>query len=148
MDYNKIIDSMSLEDLVGQVLCFDISPKDDPEEVIKIINRIKPGGIFLTAMNKERIALYTDAANKVTKVPTIVASDIENGPETAILDTGLIPHAMAWGACDDPDLIKQAGSITAKICRKNGVSWKKSCIFEILHNLSKKCLSMLLPVNF
>ncbi|MBO7186783.1 MAG: hypothetical protein J6V68_00090, partial [Clostridia bacterium] len=134
MDLLKIVNDMSLEELAGQVLCYDISPKDNPDEVIEVINKIKPGGIFLTGMNKERISLYIDAVNRVTKAPAIVASDIENGPDTAVAGAGLFPNAMAWGACDDPDLIREAGSVTAKICRKNGVSWTYSPVVDINYN--------------
>ena len=36
MDLRKLVDSLSLEELAGQVLCYDISPKDDPKEVEKV----------------------------------------------------------------------------------------------------------------
>ena len=36
---DKILDELSLEDLVGQVLCYDISDKDDPAEIEKIIQK-------------------------------------------------------------------------------------------------------------
>jgi len=134
MDYDKLVDSLSLEELAGQVLCYDISPKDDPSEVEKVVNKIKPGGIFLTGLTGEKIKNYINMVNKVTKIPVIVSSDIENGPETGIIGTGLFPHAMAWGACDDPDLIKKAGSVTAKICRKNGISWTYSPVIDVNYN--------------
>ena len=88
VDYDKIVDSLSIEDLAGQVLCYDISWKDDPVEVDKILNKIKPGGLFLTNTTKEMIAHYSEVVNNCTKVPVIVSSDIENGPETAVKNTG------------------------------------------------------------
>lgn len=134
MTIDERLDKLSLEDLVGQVLCYDIYDSDDPKEVEKIIRRIKPGGIFITGMSPEKIKLYTDMVNKYAKVPVIVSSDVENGPETAIKDTGYIPHPMAWGACDDPVLLEEAGKITGSICRNNGIHWTYGPIVDINYN--------------
>ncbi len=134
MDLKKLVDSMSLEDLAGQVLCYDISRKDNPDEVVEIIKKIKPGGLFLTGMPRERVALYTDTVNSVTKVPVIISSDVENGPETAVVGSGYIPHQMAWGAANDPDLIKKAGDITARISRANGIHWTFSPVVDSIYN--------------
>lgn len=146
MDYNSIIDSLSLEDLVGQVLCYDIYPKNTPEEIEEVFKKIRPGGIFLTGMNKELIAKYTEIANKYTKIPVIISSDIENGPETAIVNSGMLPHPMAWGATDDTSLIKQAGEISAQICRKNGVHWTFAPVVDCNYNFQNtagniRCIS-------
>ena len=137
---DKILEKLSLEDLVGQVLCYDISDNDDPKEVEEIIKNIRPGGIFITHMTAEKIKMYTEMVNKYTKVPCIVASDIENGPETAVKDSGYIPHAMAWGACDNAELLERAGSSIAAICRKNGVHWTYSPVVDINYNFqSAEC---------
>lgn len=130
----EILQSLTLEDLAGQVLCYDVSANDVPEEVEKHIAKIKPGGLFLANMTPEQIKLYTDMANKYTKVPVIVASDIENGPEIAVKGSGLLPHPMAWGACDDAALVEEAGEVVAKICRKYGVHWTFSPVVDLSVN--------------
>lgn len=132
-----ILDGLSLEDLVGQVFCYDIYEKDDPEEVEEIIKKIRPGGLFFTNMSGEKIAMYTEMANKYTKVPVVIAADVENGPEAAIKGAGYLPYPMAWGACDEPALIEKAGEITAKICRKNGVHWTFAPVVDL--NLNFRC---------
>lgn len=140
MTIEERVESLSLEDLVGQVLCYDIYDHEDPKEIKKIIQRIKPGGIFLTHMSPEKIKMYTDMVNQCTKVPVIVSSDIENGPETAITGTGYTPHPMAWGACDDEKLIERAGRTVGAICRKNGVHWTYSPVVDLNYNFrSPEC---------
>ena len=131
---DKILDELSLEDLVGQVLCYDISDKDDPAEIEKIIQKIRPGGLFLTHMTAEKIKMYTDMVNKYAKVPVIICSDVENGPEIVVSGTGYMPHQMAWGACNDPELIRDAGETIGKICRKNGVHWNFSPVVDVNYN--------------
>lgn len=137
---DELLNELSLEDVVGQVLCYDIYDKDDPCEVEKIISKIKPGGIFLTDMSPEKIELYTNMVNKYAKLPVIVASDIEYGPETAIRGAGYLPYPMAWGAADDAELIYRAGKVTGEICRKNGVHWTFSPVVDINYNFrSPEC---------
>ena len=41
---------------------------------------------------------------------------------------------MALSACDDVDLTKKIASVTAKICRKNGVHWTYSPVVDINYN--------------
>ena len=47
------IETLSLEDLAGQVICPDIYPHDDPNEVEEMIKKNKPGGLFMIGMTKE-----------------------------------------------------------------------------------------------
>ena len=134
MDIKNILENLSLEDLVGQVLCYDIYDKDDPKEVEEVIKKIRPGGLFFSSMSTEKIKAYTKMANKYVKVPVIIAADVENGPEMVIKDSGFLPHPMAWGACNEPKLIEKAGEVTAKICRKNGVHWTFAPLVDINYN--------------
>ena len=85
-------------------------------------------------MSKEKIKLYTDMANKYSPVPVIVSADVENGPENGVKDGGLLPYPMACGACGDEKLIKEAGKVTARICRENGIHWTFAPIVDINYN--------------
>ena len=105
-----------------------------PKEVEKVISHIKPGGIFVSSMSKEKIKLYTDMANKYSPVPVIVSANVENGPENGVKDGGLLPYPMAWGACGDEKLIKEAGKVTARICRENCIHWTFAPIVDINYN--------------
>ncbi len=137
MTIKERIQGLEMDDLVGQLLCYDIYEKDNPKEIEKIVAKIKPGGIFLTDMSPEKIKMYTDMVNKYVKIPVIVTSDIENGPETAIKGTGYLPQPMAWGAADDADLIEEAAKTVGNICRQNGVQWTYSPVIDINYNF--KC---------
>ena len=128
------INSLSVEDLVGQVLCPSISAKDDPAEVEKMLMEKKPGGFFVTHMSKEMIKRYTDVVNKYSKVPVIVCSDVENGPEIVIDGAGYFPKPMACGAADSPELLREATEAAAAICRKNGVHWTFAPVVDINYN--------------
>lgn len=83
---------------------------------------------------KEMIAEYTDIVNKYAKLPVIVAGDVENGPGCTIKGETYFPRPMAWGACDDEELIERAGRVTGEIVRKNGVHWTFAPIVDINFN--------------
>ncbi len=134
MDIMKRLQGLETADLIGQLLCYDIYDKDDPAEVEKILKKIRPGGIFLTRTTREKVKLYTDMANKYTKLPVIVAADIECGPGAVVKGEGLLPHPMAWGAADDPVLLNRAARAVGHICRDIGVHWTFSPIVDMNYN--------------
>lgn len=140
MDIEKLLNDLSLEELVGQVLCYDVYERDDMEKLEEIISRIKPGGLFITGMTPERIKTLTDMVNRYTKVPMIMASDVENGPSGAVKNGGSLPLPMAWGAANDEVLLEEAGRLTGQMCRKAGVHWTYSPIVDINYNFrSAEC---------
>ena len=134
-EIEKLIESMSLEELCGQVLCYDLSGERWTEDQIQeIFSETMPGGIFVYNATKESIKKFTDIANKYTKVPLIVSSDAENGPGGPVKDAINLPEPMNWGACDDEELIERGGVATAEICREKGIHWSFAPIVDINYN--------------
>ncbi len=136
INYDKIIDNMSVTELVGQVMC-DFFPKGSKEEAVAYYEKYKPGGIFVTwrmtdaDKMKDEIQWNIDAITKASKIPAIIAADIEHGPGSHLLKETTLPNNMAWGACNDADLIYKAGIETAKICRQYGVHWTFGPIVDL-----------------
>ncbi len=131
----KLFDELSVEDLAGQLMCIQLNNGTTPEQFEEIAKEIRPGGLFFGGNStKEQIKQFTDIANKYTKIPVIVAGDVENGPGCVLKDEAYFPRPMAWGACDDEKLIERAGRVTGEICRKNGVHWNFAPIVDINFN--------------
>lgn len=130
----SLLDGLTTEDLVGQVLCYDIYDKDDPAQVEKIVREIRPGGIFVTGMSAEKIKMYRDMVNKYVKIPVVVSADIEFGVGCAVKGYPVLPHPMAWGACRDENLIRKAGELTGALCRKCGIHWSFAPVVDINYN--------------
>lgn len=131
-DINKIIESMSLDELCGQVLCYDLSGERWTEDQIReIFAETMPGGIFVYNATSEKIKNFSNIANKCARVPVIVSSDAENGPGGPVKDDVTLPNPMTWGACDDEELIEKGGVATAEICRENGIHWSFAPIVDI-----------------
>jgi len=132
--YSRIVRSLTLEELIGQVMCVNISASTTPESFEEYCKRRKPGSIFVMRRTGEEVKNFLRIANKYSPVPVIVASDIENGPGKGLLGEHILPDCMSWGACDNPEALELAGEQTAKICRKNGIHWTFAPIVDLNKN--------------
>ncbi len=131
----RLLSEMSDEDLCGQLINYNIPGSMPLEEVEKMFKETRPGGVFFGGnTTPERIREVTALANKYTKVPVIVAADIEYGPGCCIKDAPYIPFPMSWGAADDEALVERAGELTGEICRKAGVHWSFAPLVDINYN--------------
>lgn len=139
------VESLTPEQLCGQVLCLNIDEKDDPAEVEKKIRRIQPGSIYVYGMSAEQIKMYTDMVNRYAVYPVIVAADVESGPGDVLKGEELLPHPMAWGACDDEGILEAAGRATGRICRKNGIHWTFSPVVDINLNFNNPLVNIRCP---
>lgn len=133
MDIKKIVDAMSVEQLCQQVLVCSLSNKYDSSDIKKrIIN--EPTGSFYCDQVEEYVGLdklqkkfdddksYHALAKELTGLPCIMTTDVEYGPGSYCWDFPQMPNPMAWGACNNPELIERAGELTGRICRKSGVN--------------------------
>ena len=98
------INDLSLDELVGQVLCYELSSYS-VEEYEEIAKKTMPGGIFYNSVKTERRLALAEVQKKYCRTPTIYAADVEEGP--ANLFGGLrLPNVMACSAANDPDSLK------------------------------------------
>lgn len=133
-EIKQIVEEMTLDELCGQLLCYHISDKWAQERYDEVVKRTQPGGIFFNRTNPETVRHFTEAANRQLKVPVIVAADVENGPGCTLEGEEFLPHPMAWGACDDPELVEKAGRATAEITRRSGIHWTFSPVIDLNMN--------------
>ena len=131
----KLLDSMSVEDLCGQLLNYNIGPKMTLEELDEKFRKTRPGGLFFGwNTTPERIAEVVALAEKYTKAPVIVSADIENGPGCCLASELFLPQMMSLGAADDEALVERLGRRTAEICRENGIHWSFAPVVDINYN--------------
>lgn len=152
VDIKKLIDEMSVEELCGQVLAYDIQPNDSEEETLEIIEKIKPGTLFVCGVQRnsveeltplfEKTKKFSEYASQVTKVPCLVATDIENGPGSYCRPLPELPNPMAWGACNDPELIERAGELTGRICRRAGIHYTLGPVVDLSLNFRNPLVSV------
>ena len=136
MEREKLFSQLELSDIAGQVLCYDVYDKDDPAEVEKVLAEIHPGALYLDNMSYEKIQMYTEMANKYVRIPVAIVADVECGPGENMQGLPVMPNAMAWGACDRPELIEEAQELTAKMCRLQGIHWALAPVADINFNFN------------
>lgn len=131
----RIIDSMSLDELCGQVLVYYIDNKWTEKSLNDIAQKTKPGGFFISKTEcSDMILRYSQIINEHTKVPVIVCADMEYGPGCTFEGETIMPHPMAWGACNNKELVYNAGVVTAEIARSYGVHWNFAPVVDINYN--------------
>jgi len=135
--FDKIISEMTIDELIGQLICYCVPSKDDDETKQKFeekVKRTKPGAIFFNTSSMEKIKSYIELTNRNLKIPVIVAGDTEYGPNTIADCETQLPYPIAWGSADDDTLIERGGRETAKICRKSGLHWSFAPVVDIWYN--------------
>lgn len=135
----EIIESMSIDELIGQVINLNLAwPQYDVEEYKRICSEIHPGSIFLnypgTILNDmneiEKNQYLLDIADKYSPVPTIACTDGSIG------DLKGAPWPMSWGATDNPEEYEKFGKLYAKMLRRtgNGIFLGPVCDINYNHN--------------
>lgn len=131
-NFEKMIDAMTLEELVGQTMCVCFPGKImDEDAVFENFRKMHVGGLFIIDRSPEETKHLIDRANSVVDLPLVVASDIEHGAGNGVMGEPCFPCSMAWGACNDPELIERAGEMTAKICRSYGINYNFGPIVDL-----------------
>ena len=144
IDTEKILDSLTLDEMIGQMLCFLLPNNYSEQDVEKIVMETKAGSFFVSNPKPEMIRACIRVIERHTKLPAMIAADIECGPGhvfDASRDPAL-PDIMAWGACDDPELIEMAHAATAAYCRRLGIHWTFSPIVDINYNVNSPVVNI------
>ena len=129
-----LISQMSLEEKVGQIIQADIGSVS-PREVRKyhlgsILNggNSAPGGnnrttpaAWLALADKFWLA-STDKRKGRTGIPALWGTDAVHGHNN-IIGATLFPHNIGLGAANDPDLMYEIGTVTAKEILVTGLDW-------------------------
>ncbi len=139
MDIQKLVEEMSLDDLIGQVLCYQFKDDDDLVEFEEFVKKIKPGGIFLNGVSNERIQTYVDIVNKYTKAPVLTTCDVEWGLTNQVIS---FPSNMAFGAADDVELAYEAGKATAKAQQLRNMHMALAPVVDINMNFENPVINI------
>jgi beta-N-acetylhexosaminidase len=134
----KWMKGMSLHDEVAQLVFISFhgeAPNTRSREYRKFIRLIRDarvGGLVLnnvanghTIQKAEpyKVAAFLNRLQRMAKVPLIVGGDFERGASMRLEGTTVFPHAMAFGAANDPALTRYEGEDTAREARAVGVQW-------------------------
>jgi beta-N-acetylhexosaminidase len=131
----RTLASMSLEEKIGHLIC----PDDQGytlDEWLGIQRETHIGSAFFGFRPVERPlacvrALQAEALKNNTRIPLLIASDLENGAGCMVDGLTEFPRAMAAGAADMPSLVEEMGRITGREGRSVGIHWTFSPVVDL-----------------
>lgn len=134
----KTLRKMSLEEKIGQMIQirayadFLNVESDAYRQVSDAIKKYHLGSIILTVRVYDGLLLkdlpyeaaaITNLFQKESKLALLVAADFERGLSMRLNETPAFPHAMAFGATQNPEFEQRFAAITAQESRAIGVHW-------------------------
>ena len=129
---------MSLEQKVGQMFMIWAHAQflnlNNPEYISlrDTMRKYHLGGFGLTVEYEDgflykneplEAAMVTNQLQKDSDFPLLFAADFERGLGMRLNEVTGFPHAMAFGAANNPDFARQSARITAMEARAIGVQW-------------------------
>lgn len=132
------LNSMSLEEKIGQLLHIGIPSPSLSEETICHLQKIKPGGIIYFSRNIKNPNQVKDLSlklQKISKFAPFISIDQEGGAVMRIVDgVTVFPGNMALGATRSAALAYQAGRITGEELYVMGVNMNLAPVLDVNNN--------------
>ena len=133
---NTVLDSLSDEELVGQLLCvYQRGPR--AEELLVELERaeLRPGGFFVaggsaTEGTRDRV----QKVSEWSRVAPLVAANLESGSSTFALDGELLANPMQVAASGDPDYAGLLGLHSAVLAHRMGINWAFAPVVDLIYS--------------
>jgi len=126
----ETLESMSVEECVGHLICPEHRDYS-VEEWVSIVKEVPVGSVFFADIEREKLKVYLDAIQSNSRIPVLVASDLEHGAGCLIKGCVDFPWPMACGAAADAELMRLMGRATAREGRSCGVHWTFSPVVDL-----------------
>ena len=127
------IDAMDLDEKVGQ-LFINLNNRFDDEFVNRIVDGYHPGGMRYNHTDSASIQAHIRQAQARSKVPLLVASNIEAGGNGASNDGTLIATPLQTASTPDTWAAYEMGLVGGRESRALGCNWAFTPIVDIHHN--------------
>ncbi len=132
-------DALSLREQLGQLIV-PLLPSHpyphDPAALELQLKNLHAGrwGGYITIFPKPDLTLALTRLQAETRIPLLVACDLERGAGQHLEGLSRFPHIMALGATESPDLAYQMGRMTAIEARLAGVHWVLAPVADVNSN--------------
>jgi beta-N-acetylhexosaminidase len=127
------IDSMSVDEKVGQ-LFINLNNRFDDDFVNHIVDDYHPGGMRYNHTDSASIQAHIRHAQTRSKVPLLVASNIEAGGNGACADGTLVATPLQTASSSDTEAARLMGVVGGRESRALGCNWAFTPIVDIHHN--------------
>ena len=143
MNFNKL----SLTEKFGQTLLLGLDTYEINDEIIRIIEDYKIGGVVLYKKNYTSIDTMTDFINKLkkinemNKVPLFIAIDQENGRVNRFpKDIIRISSALKQAQTKDMNIINAVNELTTYLLKSVGINMNFAPVLDIVRSDNNKAI--------
>ena len=137
----KLIDSMSDEELCAEVLSWEFDNKLSDEELAGVIKKNMASSIFVNNFSREQIRFAKGVIKESVSSPCLVTADVEAGPILYPEITPFVPSMMTYGATNNEKLVYEIGKYTARLSRAQGIHMTFSPVVDINLNFNTPVLN-------
>ena len=129
----QTIEAMTEDEKIGQ-LFINLNNRFDDAFVNRIVDDYRPGGMRYNHTDSASIQAHIRHAQSRSKVPLLVASNIEAGGNGACNDGTLVASPLQTASTPDTDAAHQMGLVGGRESRALGCNWAFTPIVDIHHN--------------
>ena len=127
------IDAMDEDEKIGQ-LFINLNNRFDDTFVNHIVDTYHPGGMRYNHTDSASIQAHIRHAQSRSKVPLLVASNIEAGGNGACIDGTHVATPLQTASTPDTDAAREMGVVGARESRALGCNWAFTPIVDIHSN--------------
>lgn len=134
------VTALSLDTAIGQLICPTLfggqlqdRPYDD-DAVLADLDRYGWGGFIVFHAPAEVMAARIARVQAQSRLPLLIAADMEHGAGQVAEGLTALPPAMAYGATGDPACSEAMGAWTAVEARRVGVNWVFAPVADVTNN--------------
>lgn len=130
---DETLSQMTTEEKVGQLFCtiFKYATQEEFEDMYKLT---QPGGCMYRQLSYERAIEFTNQLQSATKIPLLVAANLEKGGNNVVEEGTLMGSQMEIAATDDVEMARKLGTLCGREGSAVGVNWSFAPVVDIDFN--------------
>lgn len=131
----QTLESLTLEQRVGQVMCTYLRSTDVPEWTAWLDERgIEPGGMMMMMRPRDDARRDSQQLHSWSKVPLLMAANLESGGVNFLTDTEAFANPMQLAATGDAASATLLATHCARIGNDLGINWAFAPVVDIVVN--------------
>ncbi len=130
---NKTLSNMSVEDKIHHLFCL-ITYNDEEEYCRYIAQVVKPGGFMSRIMPTEECISAINKMQKYSKIPMLVAANLEAGGNGITTEGTILGRPMEIGATHEIEQARRLGEVCGVEGAAVGCNWAFAPIIDIDYN--------------
>ncbi|MEO0330612.1 MAG: glycoside hydrolase family 3 N-terminal domain-containing protein, partial [Bacteroidota bacterium] len=131
------LDTLTLEEKIGQLLFLPIHSTSDHQQVQGIENLVGShslGGIIFFRGHLPSMQQQIDCLQQASNVPLLVGLNAEKGLGSTLDSTWVYPNLQTLGAIQNLSYLEKAGAAVARQCRAAGIHLNFTPLISVGHN--------------